>query len=69
MTNTKIIFALLLAIVTAFCFCLIGASFAMIALNHVSAKLGIALAVFSLLTGWLSFDSIVDITTGDKNGI
>ncbi len=69
MTNTKITFAILLAIVTAFCFCLIGASVAMIALNHVSMKLGIALAVFSLLTGWLSFESILDITIGGKNGI
>jgi hypothetical protein len=69
MTNTKITFAILLAIVTAFCFCLIGASVAMIALNHVSTKMGIALAVFSLLTGWLSFESILDITIGDKNGI
>ena len=56
----------MLAIVTAFCFCLIGASIAMIALDHVSAKLGIALAVFSLLTGWLSFDSIVDIAMEGK---
>jgi hypothetical protein len=69
MTNTKITFAILLAMVTAFCFCLIGASVAMIALNHVSMKMGIALVVFSLLTGWLSFESILDITIGDNNGI
>jgi hypothetical protein len=61
MNNTKIIFAILLAITAAFCFAMVGATAAMIGLNHVSAKLGFAIAVFSLLTGWLSVESIVDI--------
>ena len=61
MNSTKTVFSVLLAITAAFCFVMVGASAAMIGLNHVSAKLGFAIAVFSLLTGWLSVESIIDI--------
>jgi hypothetical protein len=61
MNNKISVVSVLLAITAGFCFALMGASLAMIGLNHVSAKLGFAIAVFSLLTGWLSVNSIVDI--------
>jgi len=61
MNSTKSIFALLLAITAAFCCAMVGASAAMIGLNQVSVKMGLAIAVFSLLTGWLSVEAIIDI--------
>lgn len=64
MKTTDITFAVLLAITCTFCFALAGASIAMIGLAHVSAKLGIAIAVFSLLTGYLTVDAIVDLIFG-----
>jgi len=61
MNNKISVVSVLLAITAGFCFALMGASLAMIGLNHVSAKLGFAIAVFSLFTGWLSVNSIIDI--------
>jgi len=61
MNKTNFVVSVMLAIIAGFCFALMGASLAMIGLNHVSAKLGFAIAIFSMFTGWLSVNSIIDI--------